>query len=60
MENEDRYWRPKVPERPDHKIRPARKHPKWEQGQDFDTLTSKHGRPHGPFDLEREHPYKGE
>lgn len=30
-----------------------------EPGQDFQTLTEKHGRPFGPFDKERKLPYKG-
>jgi hypothetical protein len=28
-------------------------------GQDFDTLTAKHGKPFGPFEKERQLPYRG-
>ena len=51
-------WRPMVPTPPGYQIRPPRKIPKWEAGQDFDTLSAKHGRPKGPFELGREHPYR--
>lgn len=37
---------------------PRRKWPKTEEGQDFATLTAKHGRPFGPFEMHgRQRPY---
>jgi hypothetical protein len=51
-------FRRKTPnEENDYRSPPARKWPKIEKGQDFFTLTEKHGRPNGPFDRERQLPY---
>ncbi len=41
------------------KYLPRRQAPKIEKGQDFFSLTEKHGRPNGPFDKERKLPYRG-
>jgi hypothetical protein len=58
-ENDDlSAWRPRTPERPDHP--PRRRHPTWAEGENFFALTAKHGRPHGPFERERQLPYRGE
>lgn len=43
----------------DRQFPPRFRSPKWEEGQDYFTLTEKHGRPRGPFDDGREFPYKG-
>lgn len=43
----------------EHRFPPKYIAPAWEPGQDYFTLTEKHGRPRGPFDDGRELPYKG-
>jgi hypothetical protein len=43
----------------DGRYPPRSKAPPIEPGQDFQTLTEKHGRPHGPFDKDRKLPYNG-
>jgi hypothetical protein len=53
-------WRPAIPTPPGYEIRPPRKYPPWPEGQDFDSLTKKHGRPKGPFELGRVMDYKGD
>jgi len=57
MDN-DANWKPKIPTPKGYEIRPARKYPPWPEGQDFDTLTKKHGRPKGPFEQGRVMDYK--
>jgi hypothetical protein len=32
--------------------------PAWPEGQDFESMTAKHGRPIGPFEKERHHLYR--
>ena len=47
-----KHWRPRIDdERPS---RPPRQWPKTPEGQDYDTLTAKHGKPRGPFELGHE------
>lgn len=48
-------WRPKLDFVPSP--RPAYKHPPIPEGQDFVTMTAKHGRPIGVFESGREHQY---
>lgn len=39
--------------------RPARRHAPIPEGQDYDSMVAKHGRPYGVFEPGREHPYRG-
>jgi hypothetical protein len=47
----------RAPRKPPDRFPPRHQSPKVEDGQDFFTLTEKHGRPFGPFDRERQLPY---
>jgi hypothetical protein len=38
---------------------PRVKHPSTPDGQDYYSMTAKHGRPIGPFERDRQLPYKG-
>lgn len=58
MTDNENNWRPKVALAEKQIGRPYR-HSKIDPGQDFEALTEKHGRPFGPFDKERQLPYKG-
>ena len=48
--SEEAAWRPRIDD--EKPSRPPRQWPKTPEGQDFDTLTQKHGKPRGPFELE--------
>jgi len=37
---------------------PRSRLPAWPEGQDFESMTAKHGRPIGPFEKERHHLYR--
>ncbi len=52
-------WRPRIPRYEDHQPRPGRKLPPWPEGQDYFSMLEKHGKPHGPFDPDRQLPYRG-
>lgn len=55
---DDRFERrPERVQRKPDRFPPRHKWPTTKEGQDYFTLTEKHGRPNGPFDRERQLPY---
>jgi hypothetical protein len=52
-------YHPKTIERENEGRYPPRNHhPRAPTGHDFESLTAKHGRPVGPFEKGRQHPYR--
>ena len=52
-------YRPRTIEAEDEARFPPRyRLPAWPEGQDFESMVAKHGRPIGPFEKERHHLYR--
>jgi len=43
---------------PEERFPPRYRLPAWAEGQDFDSMVAKHGRPIGPFEKDRHHNYR--
>jgi hypothetical protein len=52
-------YHPKTPESEiEERFPPRYRLPAWAEGQDFETMTARHGRPIGPFERDRHHLYR--